>query len=88
VTLQPQYSLLVREIEWELVPLCLAEGIGMLPWSPLGGGWLTGKYRRDERPIRLHRGDGPRAGYRTTRKRRLTRRERLRAPSWARTTTR
>ena len=50
VTLQPQYSLLVREIEWELVPLCLAEGIGMLPWSPLGGGWLTGKYRRDERP--------------------------------------
>jgi aryl-alcohol dehydrogenase-like predicted oxidoreductase len=50
VTLQPQYSLLVREIEWELVPLCLTEGIGMLPWSPLGGGWLTGKYSRDERP--------------------------------------
>jgi aryl-alcohol dehydrogenase-like predicted oxidoreductase len=50
VTLQPQYSLLAREIEWELVPLCLAEGIGMLPWSPLGGGWLTGKYARDERP--------------------------------------
>jgi aryl-alcohol dehydrogenase-like predicted oxidoreductase len=50
VTLQPQYSLLVREIEWELVPLCLAEGVGMLPWSPLGGGWLTGKYSRDERP--------------------------------------
>jgi aryl-alcohol dehydrogenase-like predicted oxidoreductase len=50
VTLQPQYSLLAREIEWELVPLCLAEGVGMLPWSPLGGGWLTGKYSRDERP--------------------------------------
>ena len=50
VTLQPQYSLLSREIEWELVPLCLEEGIGMLPWSPLGGGWLTGKYSRDERP--------------------------------------
>ena len=50
VTLQPQYSLLAREIEWELVPLCLDEGIGLLPWSPLGGGWLTGKYRRDERP--------------------------------------
>jgi aryl-alcohol dehydrogenase-like predicted oxidoreductase len=50
VTLQPQYSLLVREIEWELMPLCLAEGVGMLPWSPLGGGWLTGKYSRDERP--------------------------------------
>ena len=50
VTLQPQYSLLVREIEWELVPLCLAEGIGILPWGPLGGGWLTGTYSRDERP--------------------------------------
>lgn len=50
VTLQPQYSLLAREIEWELVPLCLDEGIGMLPWSPLGGGWLTGKYKREERP--------------------------------------
>jgi aryl-alcohol dehydrogenase-like predicted oxidoreductase len=49
-TLQPQYSLLAREIEWELVPLCLVEGIGMLPWSPLGGGWLTGKYSRDEHP--------------------------------------
>jgi aryl-alcohol dehydrogenase-like predicted oxidoreductase len=50
VTLQPQYSLLAREIEWELVPLCLDEGIGMLPWSPLGGGWLTGKYDREQRP--------------------------------------
>lgn len=50
VTLQPQYNLLAREIEWELVPLCLDEGIGLLPWSPLGGGWLTGKYRRDARP--------------------------------------
>ncbi|MDQ3766647.1 MAG: aldo/keto reductase [Actinomycetota bacterium] len=50
VTLQPQYNLLAREIEWELVELCLEEGIGMLPWSPLGGGWLTGKYQRDERP--------------------------------------
>ena len=50
VTLQPQYNLLAREIEWELVPLCLDEGIGILPWSPLGGGWLTGKYSRDRRP--------------------------------------
>jgi aryl-alcohol dehydrogenase (NADP+) len=50
VTLQPQYSLLAREIEWELVPLCLTDGVGMLPWSPLGGGWLTGKYSRGERP--------------------------------------
>lgn len=50
VTLQPQYNLLARELEWELVPLCLDEGVGLLPWSPLGGGWLTGKYRRDARP--------------------------------------
>ena len=47
VTLQPQYSLLAREIEWEIVPACLSDGLGLLPWSPLGGGWLTGKYPRD-----------------------------------------
>jgi aryl-alcohol dehydrogenase (NADP+) len=63
VTLQPQYSLLSREIEWELVPLCLAEGIGMLPWSPLGGGWLTGKYSRDARPAGATRlGEDPDRG--------------------------
>ena len=50
VTLQPQYSLLVREIEWEIVPAAIELGLGLLPWSPLGGGWLSGKYRRDERP--------------------------------------
>src|ERR671912_1559766 len=50
VTLQPQYSLLVREIEWEIVPAVLDAGMGMLPWSPLGGGWLSGKYSRDQRP--------------------------------------
>jgi aryl-alcohol dehydrogenase (NADP+) len=50
VTLQPQYSLLAREIEWEIVPAVLDAGMGMLPWSPLGGGWLSGKYRRDQRP--------------------------------------
>lgn len=50
VTLQPQYSLLVRGIEHEIVPACLDGGIGLLPWSPLGGGWLTGKYTRDTRP--------------------------------------
>ncbi len=50
VTLQPQYSLIVREIEWEIVPAALDAGMGLLPWSPLGGGWLTGKYQRDERP--------------------------------------
>jgi aryl-alcohol dehydrogenase-like predicted oxidoreductase len=50
VTLQPQYSLLVRELEWEVVPSCLDAGLGLLPWSPLGGGWLTGKYGQGERP--------------------------------------
>jgi len=50
VTLQPQYSLLAREIEWEIVPAVIDAGLGLLPWSPLGGGWLSGKYRRDQRP--------------------------------------
>ena len=50
VTLQPQYSLLVREIEWEIVPACESTGLGLLPWSPLAGGILTGKYQRDADP--------------------------------------
>ena len=50
VTLQPQYSLLAREIEWEIAPAVIDAGMGLLPWSPLGGGWLSGKYRRDQRP--------------------------------------
>jgi aryl-alcohol dehydrogenase-like predicted oxidoreductase len=63
VTLQPQYSLLAREIEWEVVPACASEGLGLLPWSPLGGGWLTGKYRRDERPTGATRlGEDPNRG--------------------------
>ena len=44
VTVQPQYSLLVRETEWEIVPAAQDAGLGILPWSPLGGGWLSGKY--------------------------------------------
>ncbi len=63
VTLQPQYSLLVREIEWEIVPAALDAGVGLLPWSPLGGGWLSGKYRRDTRPAGATRlGDDPGRG--------------------------
>jgi aryl-alcohol dehydrogenase-like predicted oxidoreductase len=50
ITLQPQYNLLVREIEWEVIPAALDAGLGLLPWSPLGGGWLSGKYRRDQHP--------------------------------------
>ena len=48
--LQPQYSLVCRYIEREHVPLCIEEGIGIIPWSPLGGGMLTGKIRRGEAP--------------------------------------
>ena len=63
VTLQPQYSLLVREIEWEIVPAALDAGLGLLPWSPLGGGWLSGKYQRDARPSGATRlGDDPNRG--------------------------
>ena len=50
VTLQPHYNLIVRDIEFEIVPACLDAGMGLLPWSPLGGGWLTGKYKRDTAP--------------------------------------
>ena len=63
VTLQPQYSLLVREIEWEIVPAAADAGLGLLPWSPLGGGWLSGKYRRNERPTGATRlGEDPNRG--------------------------
>ena len=44
--LQPLYNLLDRGIEYELVPICQNEGLGIIPWSPLRGGWLSGKYRR------------------------------------------
>jgi len=50
VSLQPQYSLLCRDIEHELVPVCQENGLGILPWSPLKGGWLSGKYKRDSLP--------------------------------------
>jgi aryl-alcohol dehydrogenase-like predicted oxidoreductase len=63
VTLQPQYNLLARDIEWELIPVCVNENIGVLPWSPLAGGWLTGKYRRDEAPTGATRlGENPQRG--------------------------
>ena len=63
VTLQPQYNLLVRDIELEIVDVCRNDGIGILPWSPLAGGWLTGKYSRDERPSGATRlGEDPERG--------------------------
>jgi aryl-alcohol dehydrogenase-like predicted oxidoreductase len=63
VTLQPQYNMLVREVEWEIVPSCQDAGLGLLPWSPLGGGWLTGKYTRESRPAGATRlGENPERG--------------------------
>ncbi|MEV5746180.1 aldo/keto reductase [Actinoallomurus sp. NPDC052308] len=62
-TLQPQYNLISRDIEFELVDVCRNEGVGILPWSPLAGGWLTGKYRRDEVPTGATRlGEDPERG--------------------------
>ena len=46
VTLQAEYSLVVRELEREHIPLCRETGLGILPWSPLAGGFLSGKYER------------------------------------------
>jgi aryl-alcohol dehydrogenase-like predicted oxidoreductase len=46
VTEQPPYSLLVRGIERDVLPVCLEYGMGVLPWSPLAGGWLSGKWRK------------------------------------------
>jgi aryl-alcohol dehydrogenase-like predicted oxidoreductase len=63
VTLQPQYNLLQRAVEFELTQVCVNERIGILPWSPLGGGWLTGKYRRDVAPTGATRlGEDPERG--------------------------
>lgn len=47
VSLQAYYSLVGRDLEQELLPLCREEGLGLLPWSPLSGGFLSGKYRRE-----------------------------------------
>jgi aryl-alcohol dehydrogenase-like predicted oxidoreductase len=47
VSLQAYYSLVGRDLEHELLPLCQEEGLGVLPWSPLSGGFLSGKYTRE-----------------------------------------
>lgn len=59
VSNQPQYSLVARRIEEEVLPLCRAEGIGQVVWSPLAGGVLTGKYRPGEEPPAGSRGADP-----------------------------
>ncbi len=50
VSFQPEYSLVQRSIEREHVPLCRKFGLGIIPWSPLAGGFLSGKYKRGEEP--------------------------------------
>lgn len=63
VSLQPQYNLLSRDIELDALPVCLQRDLGVLPWSPLAGGWLTGKYRADQRPSGATRlGEDPQRG--------------------------
>ena len=49
-SVQPRYNLLFRQIERELLPLCAAEGIGVIPYNPLAGGFLSGKHRREAGP--------------------------------------
>jgi aryl-alcohol dehydrogenase-like predicted oxidoreductase len=50
VSVQPQYSLVERSIEIEILPFCRAAGLAVMPWGPLGAGFLSGKYQRGERP--------------------------------------
>ena len=47
---QPPYSMLVRGVEAEVLPICERYGMGVIPWSPLAGGWLTGRYRKGQEP--------------------------------------
>ncbi len=59
VTAQMQYSLIVRDIEQDVIPACRRHGVGILPWSPLGQGVLTGKYLGGQRPAGARMGGEP-----------------------------
>jgi len=63
ITLQALYSLLARDLEYELVPLCLDQGLGILTWSPLSGGFLSGKYRRGQPRPKGARLSDPKMGF-------------------------
>jgi aryl-alcohol dehydrogenase-like predicted oxidoreductase len=52
---QPPYSILVRGVEAEVLPVCQKYGMGVIPWSPLSGGWLSGLYRKDAEVPTSHR---------------------------------
>jgi aryl-alcohol dehydrogenase-like predicted oxidoreductase len=54
---QPPYSLLVRGAEAEVLPVCEKYGMGVIPWSPLAGGWLSGRWRKDQEPPQSTRAD-------------------------------
>src|SRR4051794_13474772 len=57
VTEQPPYSLLVRGVENDVLPTCRRHGMGVIPWSPLAGGWLSGKWRKGAEPPQSTRAD-------------------------------
>jgi aryl-alcohol dehydrogenase-like predicted oxidoreductase len=52
---QPPYSILVRGVENDVLPTCRRQGMGVIPWSPLAGGWLSGRYRKDAEVPDSHR---------------------------------
>jgi len=52
---QPPYSILVRSIEADVLPTCERYGMGVIPWSPLAGGWLSGRYRKGQEIEQSHR---------------------------------
>ena len=54
---QPPYSMLVRGIEADVLPTCRRYGMGVIPWSPLAGGWLSGRYRKGQEPPRSTRAE-------------------------------
>jgi aryl-alcohol dehydrogenase-like predicted oxidoreductase len=63
ISLQPQYNLLTRHIELEITGAAAEYGLGLIPWSPLAGGWLSGKYARGQRPTGSTRlGENPSRG--------------------------
>jgi aryl-alcohol dehydrogenase-like predicted oxidoreductase len=63
VTEQPPYSILVRGIEADLLPVTQHYNMGVLPWSPLAGGWLTGRYRKGQQAPTSHRAERMPARY-------------------------
>jgi aryl-alcohol dehydrogenase-like predicted oxidoreductase len=56
IAAQYQYSLVMRDVEREFLDLCISEGVGLVPWGALGGGFLSGKYKREAPPENAHDG--------------------------------